>query len=52
MAWISVLILLVIAMITLESLGAERNFRRSQSPREQREWEQALLDELLLGRAR
>ncbi len=52
MAWISVLTILVTAMIALEGIGAERNFRRSQDPREPREWEQALLDELLLGRPR
>ena len=52
MAWISVLIIIVVAMITLESLGAERNFRRSLEPREPREWEEALLDELLFGRPR
>ena len=52
MAWISVLIVLVSAMIALEGLGAERNFRRSIEPREPREWESALLDELLFGRPR
>jgi hypothetical protein len=52
MAWIAVLIILVTVMITLEVIGAERNFRRSLDPREPREWEQALLDELLFGRPR
>jgi hypothetical protein len=52
MAWISVLIVLVSGMIALEGLGAERNFRRSIEPREPREWENALLDELLFGRPR
>ncbi len=52
MAWISVLISLISAMIALEGIGAEWNFRRSIEPREPREWEDALLDELLLGRAR
>ena len=52
MAWIGVLTLLVTAMITLEGLGAERSFRRSLDTPEPREWEQALLDELLLGRPR
>ena len=52
MAWISVLTILITAMIALEGIGAERNFRRSIDPHEPREWEQALLDELLLGRAR
>lgn len=52
MAWISMLILLMVAMIALEGLGAERSFRRSLDAPEPREWEQDLLDELLLGRSR
>lgn len=52
MAWISVLLLLVTAMIVLESLGAERNFRRSIEPHPPREWENAVLEELLLARRR
>jgi hypothetical protein len=39
-------------MIALEGIGAEWNFRRSLEPNEPREWEQKLLDELLLGRSR
>jgi hypothetical protein len=52
MVWISVLIALVTAMVALEGIGAERNFRRSQDTGEPRAWEQELLDELLFGRAR
>jgi hypothetical protein len=52
MAWIGMLVLLVVAMIALEGLGAERSFRRSLDPLEPREWEQRVLDELLLGRSR
>ena len=52
MAWISVLIILIAAMIALEGIGAERNFRRSLDPREPREWEEKLLEELLAGRPR
>ena len=52
MAWLMVLTLIVAAMITLEGIGAERRFTRSLDPLEPREWEQALLDELLLGRPR
>ena len=32
MAWIALLVLLVIAMLTLEAIGAERNFRRRGGP--------------------
>lgn len=52
MAWISVLTVLVTAMIALEGIGAERNFRRSIEPSQPREWEAALLDELMHGPAR
>ena len=32
MAWIALLALLVIAMLALEAIGAERNFRRRGAP--------------------
>lgn len=34
MAWISVLALMIGTMVTLSSIGAEINFRRSLDPRE------------------
>ncbi|HEY7809299.1 MAG TPA: hypothetical protein VIA98_02845 [Allosphingosinicella sp.] len=52
MAWLLVLTILITAMLAIEGIGAERRFSRSLPPPEPREWEQKLLDQLNLGRAR
>jgi hypothetical protein len=52
MTWLLVLTLIVACMLTLEGVGAERNFSRTLEPLEPREWEQAVLDALRPGGGR
>ena len=46
MAWLLALTLLIIAMLALEGICAERNFSRSLHPVEPRDWHAALPEEL------
>ena len=48
MAWLMVLTAIMVAMLAIEGIWAERNFSRSLQPLEPRGWDPALVDELLL----
>jgi hypothetical protein len=52
MAWITALALLVVAMLAVEGMGAERRFSRSRDEAEPRGWDAALIDAMLRHRPR
>jgi len=52
LAWIMGLGLLIVAMLAVEGMCAERNFSRSREAAEPRGWDAALIDAMLRHRPR